>query len=455
MNEATPSIAFATRIRYWVVFLATLMAITLYLDRICFSSLERSVIRDLQLTDGDSAWLLSIFFWTYALGQVPAGWLSDRFGSRHMLALYILGWSAFTGLMGVASSFFELFLFRAGCGLAQAGAYPTAALMISRWMPFSARGTASGIVSTGGRIGGVLAPVLTEYLFLAFAFSQEAWRPVLWIYGIVGVGVAAWFWLGVRDRPQEHPHCNLEEIDAIEAGRPTTASSPHGLAGALPIRYMLSNFSLWCACFMQFGTNFGWVFLITLLPRYLTEAHQVPLGPRGLMTSLPIFVGMGGMLMGGWLTDRLTRALGLRWGRRLPMAVSRFCAMTAFLVSLLLDSPWAVTAAFCFVAVSTDLGTASLWAFKQDVGGRYVGSILGWGNMFGNMGAATSPLVLNWVVSEAGWSYAFVACAMAFCVAGVAALGVDATRPIVPPGMVTPAELEVGITVLKPDGPGR
>jgi len=119
----------------------------------------------------------------------------------------------------------------------------------------------------------------------------------------------------------------------------------------------------------------------------------------------------------------------------LPMALTRFSAMGAYLACLFLDAPWAVTVAFCAVAVSTDLGTPSVWAFKQDIGGRYVGAVLGWGNMWGNIGAAAAPLVLTPIIGPDRWDLAFVACAAAFAVAGVFALGVDATKPLrVPPG---------------------
>src|SRR5262249_35146272 len=71
-------------VRYWVVLLATVMAVLLYLDRICLSFTERYMKADLGLDDQQISWLLSAFFCTYALGQVPAGWLSDRFGARRM-----------------------------------------------------------------------------------------------------------------------------------------------------------------------------------------------------------------------------------------------------------------------------------------------------------------------------------------------------------------------------------
>ena len=88
---------------------------------------------------------------------------------------------------------------------------------------------------------------------------------------------------------------------------------------------------------------------------------------------------------------------------------------------------------FSIVTFSTDLGTASVWAFNQDVGGRYVGSVLGWGNMWGNLGAAMTPPLLIWIVGESqNWELAFITCAAAFLISGVAALGVNATIPIAP-----------------------
>src|SRR5262245_60909893 len=104
----TAELPSATYVRYWVVTLTTGMAVLLYLDRYCLSLAERSIKTDLQLSNFQTSLLLGAFSVTYALGQVPAGWLSDRFGARVMLTLYILIWSLFTGLVGVAESFVAL-----------------------------------------------------------------------------------------------------------------------------------------------------------------------------------------------------------------------------------------------------------------------------------------------------------------------------------------------------------
>ncbi len=146
-----------THVRYLVVAVTALMAVLLYLDRFCISFAEVFIKEDLGLTDSQVGWMLSAFFWTYALSQVPSGWLTDRFGPRVMLTAYVLGWSLLTGLTGIAATFGALLLLRFGFGMAQAGAYPTGASIIGKWMPVSARATASSIVSVGGRMGGWLA----------------------------------------------------------------------------------------------------------------------------------------------------------------------------------------------------------------------------------------------------------------------------------------------------------
>jgi nitrate/nitrite transporter NarK len=258
----------------------------------------------------------------------------------------------------------------------------------------------------------------------------EGWRPVVLVYGLIGLGVAGAFWLGVRDWPRQHPGCNAAEVHLIEGGRPSGSAS--GRAGALPLGYLIRSPNMWLSSVSQFGTNFGWSFLLLLLPTYLTEVHHMTPLDVGWLAALPILVGMVGMFCGGLVTDVLTRALGVRWGRGLPMASTRFLAMAAYLACLVLDAPALLTIAFCMVALATDLGTAALWAFNQDVGGRYVGSVLGWGNMWGNIGAAVSPLVLLALHGPDRWAHRFLACALAFFISGVCALGVDARVPVAP-----------------------
>jgi nitrate/nitrite transporter NarK len=274
----------------------------------------------------------------------------------------------------------------------------------------------------------------------------QGWRPVMFIYGAVGILVAMLYWLFVRDRPGVHPWCNGAERDLIDSGRPAGTPSPHGKPGMVPWKPLLKSGSMWLCCLMQVGTNIGWVLLVTWLPRYLVDVHQVPILERGLMTTVPMLVGIVGMLAGGRLTDWMVGKMGVRWGRGLPMMITRFTAALGYLIvfglAMLpegspLKDPWVFIAAFSLVAFSTDLGSPAMWAFNQDVGGRYVGSILGWGNMWGNLGAGISPpLIYNYFLGEnptvSDWNAMFLICALAFVMAGLCGLGIDASRPIAP-----------------------
>ena len=564
----TDSQAGSGGVRYFVLFATFLSAVLLYLDRFCMNYAQRYVKEDLGLNDRHISWCMSAFFLSYALAQVPSGWLTDRFGPRRMLTLYILVWSFFTAAMGWAMGLTILLAVRLGAGLGQAGAYPTAAVVVGHWVPIQRRGVASSSIAFGGRVGGAIAPLLTAALVVACvpagtpstlseadllngsalaeqlagaAFEGEpndgssaeaeempedelarlfvvaelqqrfetdagesaeadaseasallgiingwiegpvigpaeqleflplereakgllksadlnqsdrerlnrlileavfpddvrkiyvhGWRPVMWLYGAAGIFVAGFFFWQVRDRPSEHSRVSARELSLIDEGRPPAVATDGG-APRLPVRVILTSRSLWCLSIVQFGTNVGWVFLVTWLPRYLFDVQRVPFEQRSLMASVVMFVGWAGMLSGGVLTDRLTAQFGRRWGRALPVGMSRFVAMGAFLLVLLEPSPWTATALFALVAFSTDLGSPAVWAFNQDVGGRYIASVLGWGNMWGNLGAALSILLQERIVANWGWNAAFLTCATGFLISGVCGLLVDASKSV-------------------------
>jgi sugar phosphate permease len=314
-------------------------------------------------------------------------------------------------------------------GLAQAGAYPTSGGLLGRWIPFAERGKANSIVALGGRIGFALTPLLTAYLM---AFVQ--WRATLVIYGLAGVLVAGLFWWIFRERPELHPRVNRAERELIESGQPPGVPVPHGRARRAPVRAMFRNRSLWCLSVAMFCTNIGWAFLITWLPTYMKDVKHLEASVGAWMSTLSLLGGIIGMVLGGYLADLAVRVLSLRWARGVPIAASRFLGMIAYIVAIQFDSVWVATAAFAIVAFSTDLGTAATWSYAQDVGGRHVGSVLGWSNMWGNIGAAVITVLLPLLIAEGekepNWDAAFILCAVGFLVAAVASLGIDASRPI-------------------------
>ena len=375
--------------------------------------------------------VLGAFFFTYALMQVPAGWLSDRFGPRRALSIYILCWSGLTAITGLVTSLPGVLMARMGCGVAQAGAYPASSAIVRRWFPLSRRGSASSLISFGGRLGATFSPPLTTGLI----FFLGGWRAALWAFGAFGILIAAGYWLIVRDRPALHDGCNEAERELIGLPKEPPSLSFSELLSVL--KACLLSRSLWLNSVAQFCVNVGWAFLLTWLPTYLRDSKGVDLNTGAVMVSLVLACGMAGQLIGGWASDASVRRFGLRIGRVLPICVASTCAGCAYLGCLGLDNVWAIVACCGLVSMMTDVGNPSIWGFMQDVGGRGTGTVFGWANMWGNFGAAFSsnmvPILMAWgSASGSGQSLVFIGCASAFFIAGLAASGMDATKRLQP-----------------------
>ncbi len=408
------------------------LAVIMYVDRVCIASMSADIKADLGLSKEDMDLVLSAFFWSYALSQVPGGVLGLRFGRRRVMALCLFLWSFFTVVSGTAGGLAALVGARLAVGVTEAGAYPNAASLVKGWFPVARRGYANSMVSLGGRLGAPLGLFLTPWLVELVAGEVvwngkvvPGWRVVLAMYGVIGMLWAAVFFWVVRDQPASHPWTNESE-----AALPEQISSDAAPLGRTPLFVFLSSRTLWAFSLMQFFINLGWAFVVTKLPDYLQTVHNKTGSEYGLMSALPVFIGCAGVSVGGFLTDWLIRKIGHQRGRLLPMALGMAGCAAAFLFCATADSAWAVVAALCVVTLGTDLAVPAIWAVAQDIGGRRVGPVLGWGNMWGNFGAACCPLLLGWVQREFGWPAVFVTAAASFGIALGLSLMIDARKPL-------------------------
>lgn len=424
----------ATRIRYALLAVATVNAFLLYLDRTCMTAVvhSESFQKDLGLDKEQVGNVLSSFFFAYALGQLPAGWLADRFGPRRMLVTYIVLWSLCTACTGFIHGLTLLIGVRFACGLAEAGAYPASARLIARWFPYSQRGRANSMVAFGGRSGNALALWLTGAAILLLG----SWRPVLWIYGACGGLMAFLTRTFFRDDPETHPRANEAERAFIRSAG-VAAVAP---AQRFPWRELLRHRGLWLLSLGAFGMNWGWALLVTWLPKYLQEVRHLDESTANLYSSIVLACGMGGMLFGGWWCDALARWFGPVWGRRLPFVFGCSLSVLAYLVCPALGSPAAVCVACGLVAFAGDSVNPAVWALAQDIGGNQVAVTLAWSNMWGNFGAAAVakfiPYMLTLPVHRADWSEVFAMCAGGFFLLGICVLTLDSRQRL----CVDPAE---------------
>lgn len=422
-----------TSVRHWVLGAATLTAFLLYLDRICFAWIidSDSFKKDIHLVEGQSDMIKGLFFWAYALAQVPAGWLSDRFGTRALMTTYILLWSAFTALTSLSDGFLMLLVARVGCGIAEAGAYPASSSMLTRWSHVNWRGLGSSIISAGGRIGGALAPWLTASVIIAY-FSN--WRWVGFIYGGIGLFVAAVFWMVVRDHSRLHPGSNQAERDLLAEGRENQAlrEPPR----RFPWRHALRSRSLWMASLYQTTTNIGWAFLVNSLSTYLKTVKHMDDTVNGQVSSVALFLGIVGLPLGGMLTDWWSKKHGVRAGRMMPLVVTRIIAVAAYFWVMAADTPLQMALAFGALAMFVDMGMPAMWALMQDISGRHQAQLFGWANMWGNFGAGLQPMIVGYILihydKNNDYQEGLLFCAGALIASIVIAFFINADEPVVP-----------------------
>lgn len=409
-NKLTTAAALETptRVRYGVLsFVCTLSMIT-YLDRVCFGVAGSEIMQSLGLTgDATLNWFTWAFAISYAVFEVPTGWLGDVFGPRKTLIRIVLWWSFFTvvtGLVGlevgglVLGGFWTMLAVRFLFGMGEAGAYPNITRALHNWFPYTERAFAQGAVWMSGRLMGGLTPLVW---FLVTQVLQLSWRSAFALFGFIGVLWCLVFAVWFRNRPHEKPSVNPAERELIEGGR-TDTEAGHA---KVPWGKLLGSANLWFLCLMYFCAAYGWYFNISLLPRFLETQYGVaadsPLG--SIYKGGPLWMGAITCLIGGWLSDRFIRRTGDRkWGRRLFGIIGHgLCALCYFGCFLVPKEPAYVFWFFLSISMAAfwnDLTMGAAWAVCQDIGKRYSAIVAGCMNTIGNLGGAVTQLVTGFIL---------------------------------------------------------
>jgi sugar phosphate permease len=313
---ATPQVAIATHVRYVVLLAFALAAAIAYVQRNGMGVAVTPIEEELRVSDKQMGFILGSFFLSYALFQIPGGWLATRYGTRGTLTLYAVLWSLAAGAIGLAAGFWSLLAAQLAMGAAQAALFPCATGALARWLPSSRRGLASGLLascmSAGSASGMALASVLLVRL---------GWRGVFFAYAVPGILWSLWFYWYFRDRPDEHAAVNDAELCLL---RETAAASQPGNEPQhrepTPWLTILSSWAMWCICAQHVFRAAGYVFYGSWFPKFLQTTRGVSVGDSGLLASWPVAAVIVGGLSGGIISDRLLAMTGSRRIARQGMA---------------------------------------------------------------------------------------------------------------------------------------
>ena len=365
-----------------------------YLDRAILSVALPLIAVDLSLGPASKGVLLSAFFWSYAVMQLPMGWLSDRYNLRWFYAGAFALWSVACGLTGFAGTLGVLLLLRIVLGIGESVYLPAGMKIVSLMFHPRDHGLATGLVNCGTRAGLALGAPLVAWLLVAFGWKNS--------FFIVGFASLVWLVPWLLTFPGRTP-----------SGGAAPAVGRSGWNAGQFDRNLLG------LCLGQICYSYYWYLLVTWLPDYLVESRHMPLRKAGAYAVVPYLVYTVCEPLGGWIADRLVR---LGWSE----SRSRKAVITiAFLTSLLLLPAGLmandVSAILLLGGASmVGLATGNLLALLQRLAAPgQVGLWTGVLNFSGNLSGVVAPLATGLLIARTHSYYPGFVAAVVILLAGI------------------------------------
>lgn len=366
-------------------------------------------------------WVYSALLLAYTACMIPGGWVIDRFGARAALALVGFGSSVFVALTGcigflgggTAFVFGALLVVRSLMGVVTAPLHPACARMVGHWVPPGGRARANGLV-TGAALAGIAA---TPPVFGAL-IDRLDWPLAFLVTSAATIAVSILWIAHASDRPDAPPPQPIAP-DAITIDNGNESETM--IVNDRPISDwmgLLRDRSL-VLLTLGYGTvsYFQYLFFYWM-DYYFEKVLHLPEQTSRFYAMVPSLAMAVGMPLGGWISDRVERAVGLPWGRRIvPMAGLFGGAVFLGCGLLTVDPNWSVTW-FALALASVGAVEGPFWASAVELGGTRGGSAAALLNTGGNGAGLIAPIVTPWVGALFGWSAA-VALGGGVCLVGV------------------------------------
>lgn len=437
----------ATGIRWRVFALACGASFLLYVHRYSWTVVGPKLQEEFAFTHTQVGFLFSLFYWTYAAGQIPSGIIIDRFGPHRFLSFLILAWSLAVTTIAQTTNLVLLGICRVVFGATQAGCYPSLTKVTSQWFPVSQRTSLQGwIATTSGRTGGAMAPIILGSLLMG-ALGMS-WQNAVTVLGGLGILYAWIFWRVFRNTPAEHPGVNAAELALIEDGSVRHAArNPSGGKPLLPVRQVMKNKTMRYFVVQQFLDAGSDVAFVALTGAYFLQAWELEISKTGMLASLPLWGGALGGIVGGWLNDRLIRSTGNpRWSRSGVGFVGKLIGSLMLLLVTWQSSALAAGICLMIAKFFSDWSQPTTWGTCTDLGGRFSATIFSIINTAGTLGGVAMPVIYGKVLDRfttevastdpvtkvTDWGPLFLLLAAMYLLSGICWLLVDCTRTIEP-----------------------
>jgi len=358
-------------------------------------------------------YLSSAFSWTYALMQMPAGLLLDRFGVRLVGRFSSFLWSLATFAAALSPGLAVFLGARLLLGVAEAPTFPANAKAVGYWFPQQERSLAISITDAAAKLSSAIGIPFLGLLLLHFG-----WRFTFATTGVLSLLYFVLFYLFYRN-PREDSQLSPQELHYIAAGGGQAENQRQ--AGRRPLSsdvlrlvYLLGQPKVYGLALGWGAYNYSFYLLLTWLPTYLSIAHHMDLLHSAFYTAAPwLFATVTDIVVGGWLVDFLIQ----RGSNANRVRQSVLIVGTGFGLAIFgAVHPHSPTTALLWISLALGgLAAAApvAWTVPSLIAPRdSVGTLASIANLSGQLAAISAPIITGYIVSAThSFASAFVTAA--------------------------------------------
>jgi len=378
-----------TKMNYgWIlVFVMLFGAIVNYLDRVNLSIAGTTISAQFHFSPIQMGLLFSAMLLPYSLANLPAGWITDKYGEKKLFTAATILWSIATIAAGFSQSFSSLYASRVLLGIAEAPFFICGAKITKKWFDDRNRGLATSVINMGPPIANTIAPPLLTVILISFG-----WRPMFIGLGLLGFVVTLLWLTFYKEKSNSNVEINAKSSKPKEAVKISWA-------------VLLKHRSTWAMMIGNFGLIYVFWIYLTWIPTYLKTARGFSLSKTGWLAAIPFLAGIIGVPLGGYLSDYLIKKRGFN-----PIKARKTVIIFAVLAASIFVGPVAyvnsaslsvvlLTAGFLFSSMPNGV----VWTLATDVAPeKLVGSLGSIQNFAGYLGGSIAPILTGIIVSRTG-----------------------------------------------------
>jgi MFS family permease len=357
-----------------------------YIDRGAMPMAAHLIEGDLSLTKEQLALLFGAFFWSYALLQIPAGYLAERLGALPVLATGLVIWATATMLAGAAHSFGALLGLRLLLGVGESVSFPCVSKLLAAEVPVSNLGRANGAIAFGYLFGPAVGAYVGGQLLVGYG-----WRAMFWVFGMFSL-----LWLIPWARIKTRSRATL----ALAVDSP-------------PLRALLHQRSLWGTSLAHFSANYTYYFMLTWLPLYLVRQRGFTTEAMAAITGSAYLVNAFSAVLGGWILDRVVTRTGRTNLVYKSLSITSHLGSVACMLCIAGASPAVAFGAIFVYQVLCGIASPCTFAASQILAGaKACGRWVGIQNAVANLSGAVAALATGYLIPDTShFAAAFVAAA--------------------------------------------